>query len=151
MTGLVLRRDDGIGPDALAMIGESEAELASLYAPEHRYAFSAEQLTAAMVRFLVAYDDGALVGCGGVAPCDGFAELKRIFVTRTARNRGFAGQIVHGLEDLARNEGHTLMRLETGLASPDALALYAKLGYQRIGPFGAYEENGSSVFMEKRL
>lgn len=151
MTDLVLRRDDTLSPDALAMIGESEAELASLYAPEHRYAFSPEQLLRADVRFLTAYHDGHPVGCGGVAPCDGYAELKRIFVTRAVRGQGVAGRIVAALEDIARADGHALMRLETGLASPDALALYARLGYGEIGPFGAYVDNGSSVFMEKSL
>lgn len=151
MTGLSFRRDDALGPDALAMIAESEAELASLYAPEHRYAFSPEQLTAAKVRFLTAYEDGGLIGCGGMAPCDGYGELKRIFVTKSARNRGHAARLVAALEDLAKADGFDLMRLETGLASPDALALYRKLGYRQIGPFGAYVDNGSSVFMEKRL
>ena len=31
------------------------------------------------------------------------------------------------------------------------LALYRRLGYREIGPFGAYEDNGSSIFMEKPL
>ena len=151
MTGLTFRRDDALGPDALAMIGESEAELALLYAPEHRYAFSPEQLLDADVRFVVAHEDGHLLGCGGVAPCDGYAELKRIFVTKDARKRGIAAQIVTALEQIARSEGYPRVRLETGLASPDALALYAKLDYREIGPFGSYVDNGSSVFMEKSL
>lgn len=148
---LEFRRDDGLSADALAMIAESEVELASLYPPEVRYAFSPEQLTGAQVRFLTAHEDGTLVGCGGVAPCDGFAELKRIFVTQHARNRGVAARIVAALEGVAREEGYELIRLETGLASPDALSLYRKIGYREIGPFGHYEENGSSVFMEKEL
>lgn len=145
-----LRRDDALSADALAMIGESEAELSSLYAPEHRYAFSPDQLLNANVRFLVAYE-GTPVGCGGMAPCDGYGELKRVFVTRTARGQGLAARIVHALEDIASKEGFPLMRLETGLASPDALALYRKLGYRETGPFGVYVDNGSSVFMERAL
>jgi putative acetyltransferase len=148
---LVFRRDDALSPDALSMIAESEAELASLYPPEVRYAFSPEQLTEAGVRFLTAHEDGSVVGCGGVASCDGYAELKRIFVTAKARNRGIAARIVAELEDIASAEGFERMRLETGTASPDALALYRKIGYREIGPFGAYEANGSSVFMEKTL
>ena len=151
MTSLALRRDDQLSADALKMIGESEEELASLYPPEVRYAFSPDELLDAEVRFLTAYTDHEVVGCGGVAICDGYAELKRIFVTMSARNRGFAMQIVCGLEEIARKEGMKVMRLETGLASPDALALYRKLGYFEIGPFGSYVENGSSVFMERTL
>ncbi len=151
MTALEFHRDDALSADALAMIAESEAELAALYPPEVRYAFSPEQLTEAQVRFLTVYRDGKVIGCGGMAPCEGYGELKRVFVTRSARGKGVAAQIVAGLEDLGRAEGFNVMRLETGLASPDALALYRKLGYREIGAFGAYEENGSSVFMEKAL
>ncbi|MEM6624513.1 MAG: GNAT family N-acetyltransferase [Pseudomonadota bacterium] len=148
---LTLRRDDALSADALAMIAGSEAELSSLYAPEHRYAFSPDQLLNADVRFLVAYQDGEPVGCGGMAPCRDHGELKRVFVLAEQRGKGIAGSIVGALEELAREEGFACMRLETGLASPDALALYAKLGYREIGPFGAYVDNGSSVFMEKAL
>ncbi|MEM1298835.1 MAG: GNAT family N-acetyltransferase [Pseudomonadota bacterium] len=151
MTDLVLRRDDALSADALAMIGESEAELAALYAPEHRYAFSPEQLLDVDVRFLTAYRDEKPIGCGGIAPCEGYGELKRIFVTISLRGQGIAARIVGALEDVARQDGYDLVRLETGLASPDALALYRKLGYREIAPFGTYVDNGSSVFMEKTL
>ncbi|MEL7153217.1 MAG: GNAT family N-acetyltransferase [Pseudomonadota bacterium] len=151
MTEVLLRRDDSLGPNALAMIEESEAELASIYPAEVRYAFSPEQLTDAGVAFLVAYHDGLTVGCGGVAFYDGFAELKRIFVTKAARGARIAGQIVEGLEQIAVDAGLNLVRLETGEDSPEAIHLYERLGYARCGPFADYVENGSSVFMEKRL
>ncbi|MEL7468948.1 MAG: GNAT family N-acetyltransferase [Pseudomonadota bacterium] len=146
-----LRRDDGLGPDALGLIDQSEAELAAIYPTEVRYAFSPEQLTEAGVAFLVAYNDGIAVGCGGVALYDDFAELKRIFVTKAARGARIAGRIVEGLEDIAAEAGLVTVRLETGDASPEAIRLYERVGYTRRDPFADYEENGSSVFMEKRL
>lgn len=151
MSRVELRRDDALGPAALAMIAESEAELASIYPPEVRYAFSPEQLTDAGVAFVVAYRDDVPVGCGGVAFYDGFAELKRIFVTRAARGARIAGTIVDGLEGISRESGRDTVRLETGEDSPEAIRLYERLGYARRGPFAEYEENGSSVFMEKVL
>ena len=151
MRTVQLRRDDSLGPNALAMIEESEAELASIYPAEVRYAFSPEQLTDAEVAFLVAYRDGLTVGCGGVAFYDGFAELKRIFVTKAARGARIAGRIIEGLEQIAADADLNLVRLETGEDSPEAIRLYERLGYVRCGPFADYVENGSSVFMEKRL
>lgn len=138
-------------PDTLGLIAESEAELASLYRPEVRSAFSPEELADAGVIFLVARRAGEPVGCGGLAPLEGYAELKRIFTTARARGTGIGSAIVAALENVARARGLTVVRLETGEASPEAIALYASLGYGRRGPFGAYRENGSSVFMEKRL
>ncbi|MBL4806821.1 MAG: GNAT family N-acetyltransferase [Rhodobacteraceae bacterium] len=148
---LVIKRDDQLGPDALKMIDESEVEQAALYRPEHRTAFSPEQLIDGKVRFLVAYIDDQAVGCGGVAPLSGFAELKRIFVTRSARGQGIAGKIFTALEAEAKSLGFNLVRLETGTASPEAIRAYEKSGYDRIGPFGGYVENSSSVFMEKNI
>ena len=133
------------------MIEESEAELASIYPAEVRYAFSPEQLTDAGVAFLVAYLDGRTVGCGGIAFYDGFAELKRIFVTRDVRGQRIAEAIVAGLEEIAIDANHSVVRLETGEASPEAIRLYERIGYARREPFADYKDNGSSVFMEKRL
>ncbi|MEM7176618.1 MAG: GNAT family N-acetyltransferase [Pseudomonadota bacterium] len=152
MTGPIrLKRDDTLSADALAMIDESEVEQAAIYPPEVRYAFSPEQLLNANVRFLTAYRGGQVVGCGGVAPLDGYGELKRVFVTRAARGTGVAGAIMEGLEAEARALGLPVVRLETGHDSPAAIRLYERRGYRRIAPFGAYAENGSSVFMEKQL
>lgn len=151
MSGLTITRDDALGPDALALIALSEAELAALYPPEVRYAFSPDQLRGAGVAFLVGHDDGEAVACGGVALLDGYGELKRIFVRRDRRGRGHADAIVAGLEQIARTAGLACMRLETGKESPEAVRFYSRLGYAPIGPFGDYEENGSSIFMEKAL
>ncbi len=151
MNGLIISRDDALGADALDLIAQSEAELAALYPPEVRYAFSPDELRGAGVRFLVGHCDGTPVVCGGVALLDGYGELKRIFVRQDRRGSGFADAIVGALEDQAHKAGLPLMRLETGLASPAAIRFYSRLGYREIGPFGGYEENGSSVFMEKPL
>ncbi|MEM1277832.1 MAG: GNAT family N-acetyltransferase [Pseudomonadota bacterium] len=151
MIGIDLVRDDALSADALAMISESEAELAAIYPADVRYAFSPDQLRMAGVAFLTAYRNRKPVGCGGVALLVGYGELKRIFVTKTARGTRVAEVIVAQLEDIARNASHPIMRLETGEASPEAIRFYTRVGYQRRGPFGEYIENGSSVFMEKHL
>ncbi|MEM6677475.1 MAG: GNAT family N-acetyltransferase [Pseudomonadota bacterium] len=138
-------------PDALALIAGSEAELSALYRPEHRYAFSPEELIAANVYFVVARRDEQPIGCGGMAPLEGYGELKRVYVAPEGRRGGIARAIVATLEDAARARALPIMRLETGAASPEAVALYERLGYRRRPPFGSYVENGSSIFMEKAL
>ena len=146
----VLRRDP-LHADALAMIEGSERELAALYDPSVRHAFSPDELVTGGVRFFVLYDGERPQGCGGYALYVGFAELKRIFVPKGLRSAGRADAIVARLEEGARAEGAPLMRLETGLASPEAIAFYKRMGYAPRGPFADYVENGSSVFMEKAL
>jgi putative acetyltransferase len=44
-----------------------------------------------------------------------------------------------------------VLRLETGAKQPEALALYRSAGFVDIGPFGHYEPDPNSVFMEKRI
>lgn len=144
-------RDDGLGQDALELIAQSEAELASIYPPEVRFAFSPDELRASGVMFCVAYDGDVAVACGGIAPLHSYWELKRIFVRKDRRRKGVAHAIVAALEFIAREHTASCVRLETGEDSPEAIRFYERTGYRRRGPFGAYQENGSSVFMEKRL
>ncbi len=68
-----------------------------------------------------------------------------------ARGRGIARGILAALEQAARDEGVQLMQLETGVHSPEALALYRRAGYRERGPFGPYAPDPLSVFMEKSL
>ncbi len=138
-------------PEALALIAGSEAELASIYPPEVRFAFSPQQLIDAQVHFVVAWSEGAPAACGGFAPLSGYGELKRMFTRPDRRGRRLAGAILEALEAEARARGLPLMRLETGEDSPEAIRAYQRAGYVRRGPFGDYAENGSSVFMEKAL
>ena len=47
--------------------------------------------------------------------------------------------------------GMTVLWLETGIHQPEALRLYERAGYVRREPFGSYQPDSLSVFMEKRL
>ena len=53
--------------------------------------------------FLVLYDDGRPVGCGGVRDLgEGIGELKRMYVVPGARGRGHGRRLLAALEDEAR-------------------------------------------------
>jgi hypothetical protein len=45
----------------------------------------------------------------------------------------------------------SMLRLETGIHQPEALALYRRYGFTECAPFGHYVSDPLSVFMEKRL
>ncbi len=129
-----------------------EAYAAALYPVESNHFLDVAALRRTDVAFYVARLDGAAVGIGAlVRQRDGSGELKRIFVDAAARGRGIAREILRVLEDRARAEKLTCLRLETGSKSDPALALYRAAGYLEIGPFGDYGPDPLSVFMEKRL
>src|SRR5689334_24040999 len=57
--------------------------------------------------FLVAYEDGRAVACGGIrALTDGSAEVKRMYVIPEARGRGIGARMLDRLEDEARSLGY---------------------------------------------
>jgi putative acetyltransferase len=51
----------------------------------------------------------------------------------------------------AGRAGVEMLRLETGVASHAALALYEKIGFKRREPFADYRPDPLSVFMERSL
>ena len=102
--------------------------------------------------FLVVEADGEPVGCGAwrvLSP--GVAEIKRVYVVPGFRRRGLAQVIVAALEDGVLCAGHGSVVLNTGKEQPEALALYAALGYRPIDGYGVYACSPGAVFLGKDL
>ncbi len=139
--------------DVAALLAASESLAYALYPPQSVHMLDVAELTRPSVRFLVARSaEGTAEGCGAVVlEDDGTAELKRMFVTPSARGRGLGASLLGRLEDEARRAGVGVIRLETGVQQPEAIGLYRRFGYVDRGPFGRYAEDPLSVFMEKRL
>jgi putative acetyltransferase len=139
-------------PDVIALIAELDAYQDTLYPPECRYALDLSALKRSNVRFAVARDaQGRAVGCGALVLSDAFGEIKRMYVRPQHRGAGIARGIIGLLEWQAHEAACFLLALETGPRQPEALALYARCGYERTGPFGDYRDDPLSVFMQKRL
>ncbi|KQU76516.1 GCN5 family acetyltransferase [Aminobacter sp. DSM 101952] len=145
-------REDPATPEVIALLEDGDAYGASLYPAESNHFLPLDALRADTVHFVVARDgQGTAVGTGAIALANGWAELKRMWVVPAARGKGLSKAILGDLESRARDAGHSLMRLETGIENYEALALYERTGFVRRGPFGDYREDPFSVFMEKRL
>ncbi|MCC6469983.1 MAG: GNAT family N-acetyltransferase [Alphaproteobacteria bacterium] len=134
------------------LLRQSDAHAQALYPPESNHLVDVDALARPNVRFFVARLDGKAVGCGGlVLGKPGKAEIKRMFVSEAARGKGVARALLAAIEEAARGAGIEKIRLETGIASHAALALYRRFGYRERGPFGDYRPDPVSVFMQKRL
>ena len=106
------------------------------------------------VHFLGAYVDGELIGCGAVKVPDGdgrYGEIKTVFVAEAHRGKGHSKTIMLELENHLRNIGVGIARLATGIKQPEAVSLYARLGYVPCSPFGDHATDSMTVFMEKSL
>lgn len=136
------------------LLAMSDALMQSLYPAGSNHLESSEALAAPNVRVLGIRERGELIACGAVKLLDDdgrYGEVKRVFVHPAHRGRGHARRMMEALEATLRREGVPVARLETGVAQPEALALYRALGYAERAPFGAYAADPLSVFMEKRL
>jgi putative acetyltransferase len=149
---VVIRQEDPVQPDVVELLHHGEAFSASLYPPESNHHLPLDSLREPEVRFLVARDaEGNALATGAVVLHDGWAEIKRMWVEEAARGRGIARQILEALIAAADRAGVEMLRLETGVASHAALALYEKTGFKRCEPFANYRPDPLSVFMERSL
>jgi putative acetyltransferase len=139
-------------PDAVDLILELEAHLASRYPATSRHGFSVERLVAEDVDFFVLRSDGKPAACGGILFVDReYGEIKRMYVRPEFRGLGLGRQILEHLTRHAASRGITLLRLETGVHQQEAIGLYERVGFHRIPPFGPYTDDPLTLCYEKRV
>ena len=138
--------------EAVQLIKElDEHLLAHPYPPQSRHAFSVDKLLRERVVFFVTYYDGQLAGCGGIKMFDDYGEVKRMFVRPIFRGNGLGKAMLNHLAEYARSKQILLLRLETGIYEVEAISLYEGFGFRRRSPFGEYQEDPLSVYLEKSV
>ncbi len=152
---VVIAQERPDSPEAVNLITELEAHLEHLYPAASRHGFSVERLVGEGVDFFLLRSEGVPAGCGGVMfvdDADGrYGEIKRLYVRPTFRGAGFGRRLLDHLTSHARSHGVTLLRLETGIYQREAIALYERMGFVRIPPFGPYFVDPLSQCYERRL
>ena len=149
-----LRDEPPDGPASRALWAEYQALLderldAPPADPEHVFA-SPESFTGPGSAWLVAYEDGEPVACGGLRALDAeTGEIKRMFVTARARGRGHARRMLSELERRAAAAGRSRLRLITTEVLREARALYEAEGYAVVAT--PREGARQDYWMEKRL
>ena len=144
----------------LATSDPTAAVLLNAYAEEMEERFSgrepcrvltvAEEYIEPAGTFLVVYEDGEPIACGGIrALPDRTAEVKRMYVVPDARGRGIGAQLLERLEDEARRLGYRRLRLDTGAQLNEAQALYRGAGYAEIDDYNG--NSAASHWFEKEL
>lgn len=99
--------------------------------------------------FLVAIDDGKLIGTGAIRRYDGdTAELRRMWLLEPYQGRGIGYSLWLELRAFAKAAGYRRVRLTTDEENVRARAFYRRVGFQRIEPFGGGSEE---IIMELHL
>ncbi len=84
---------------------------------------------------LVAYREGAAVGCVGLRRAEErTGEITKMYVSPPARRHGVGRRLLAAVEDAAREQGLHTLRLDTRKDLVEARALYAASGYAEIPP-----------------
>ena len=149
---VVISRERPDSDDARVLITELDAYLVPLSPKESRHGYPVEKLINEDVPFFIIRDKGIPVGCGGVKLFGtDYGEIKRMYIRPQFRGLGFAKLMLDHLSDYARSRGVTILRLETGIAQREAIALYERAGFRLIAPFGEYKPDPLSRFYEKRI
>jgi putative acetyltransferase len=140
--------------DAQELLILSDAYSEDLYPSESNHLASIDELSDQSTIFLGVYDGENILGCGAVKVLEddgNYGELKRVFIKEAYRGQGLSKQLIIALENYLIDAAIDVIRLETGIYQPEALGLYKQLGYQIREPYGAYEIDPLSIFMEKKL
>lgn len=150
---LLTFREVGYGDAVTApMIEELQADLTTRYGGPDETPVDPGQFMPPDGVFVVALLGDEVVGCAGLRRHDAVTvELKRMYVREAHRRRGLATVLLAELERRALAAGYTRMALETGVAQPEAIALYERHGFVPLDGFGHYADSRLSRSYVKAL
>jgi putative acetyltransferase len=151
---LRIELDDLSRPSVAALLAEHLRNMHELSPPDQVFAFDARKLKATDVSFWTAWDGELLLGCAALKELSSTqGEIKSMRTPSAWRRKGVGRALLNHIIDVARSRGYQVLYLETGRhpAFAPAHRLYGSAGFRGCGPFGAYRENGNSVFMSLTL
>jgi GNAT superfamily N-acetyltransferase len=154
-----IRRTAFMEPVAQALVAELQQEFVVRYGGPDETPLDPTMFDAPSGAFFVGWLDGSPVATGAwrlrpdVTALDRTvaAEIKRMYVVPRAQRRGLARLMLAHLEGTASAAGADVMVLETGLAQPEAIALYESSGYVSVEGFGYYKDAPSVRYFGKRI
>ena len=149
-----IRPVDPTHPDARqcfrAYFEELDERSESGFDPDAGISAAPHELTPPAGLLLIAYLHAEAVGCGAVKHHAGApSEIKRMWVSSSARGLGLGRRLLGELETSAARSGATVVHLETNRALTEAIALYRSAGYREVPAFN--DEPFADHWFEKRL
>lgn len=146
--------DDLSRQPVMALLEQHLRSMYELSPPDQVFAFDASKLKAPDISFWTAWDGEVLLGCAALKELSSTqGEIKSMRTPSAVRRTGAGRALLKHIIDVARARSYRVLYLETGRhpAFLPAQTLYGSAGFRLCGPFGAYRENGNSVFMSLSL
>jgi len=145
-------------PDAQLLVEAVQEEYVARYGGRDESPVDPRDFEDPLGQFFVGYLDGVPVATGAwrrssvtALGADVTAEVKRMYVVPAAQRRGVARRMLAHLEATAHAAGAEAAVLETGIAQPEAIALYESSGYIPVPGFGHYRDSPLSRCLAIRL
>jgi GNAT superfamily N-acetyltransferase len=150
----VIRHEEATGEASRALFAEYmdlvRERLGDAFVPTEQIFATEDDFHGPGAAWLVVYEGDVPVACGGVRElAPGVAEVKRMFVTASARGRGHGRALLAELERLAAQSGCDRVRLYTTGVLREARALYSACGYRPVGVVAI--DGRIDLWLEKRL
>lgn len=99
------------------------------------------------VILLARSDEGAALGVIALKPlAPGVGEIKRLYVQPQARGLGLGKALAAAVIEEARRIGYRELKLDTVPRLKEAIALYRRLGFVPIPPYGSHPYPGLLCF-----
>jgi ribosomal protein S18 acetylase RimI-like enzyme len=129
---------------------ELNARFEAGFEPARSISATAKELVEPLGLLLVGRLRGEPIACGALKLHDlDPVEIKRMWVSPTARGLGLGRRILAELERHARDRGATVAQLETNRSLKEAINLYRSAGYVEVASFN--EEPYADHWFEKAL
>lgn len=106
--------------------------------------------------YLIAEEDGIIIGGCGVYPTpglpEGCAELVKFYLSSSKRGKGIGWKLLEKSFDYAKKSGYRQLYLESLPELSRAISLYEKAGFRFIeGPLGKSGHFGCNIWMIRDL
>lgn len=102
--------------------------------------------------YLVALDDGVVIGYAGTSALPPDSDLQTVAVDSGQQGKGVAREMLSVLTDGATAAGCTHMMLEVRAVNTRAIDLYERMGFERISSRPRYYADGvDAIIMRKPL
>jgi diamine N-acetyltransferase len=134
------------------LIFELDNDLRERYGDAMIHGIDLKKADDAGVIFVLGMYGKEFVCCGALRPFnEKQVELKRMFVRKLFRGKGFSKKLYFYLENIAEKKGFGQIILETGEKQHEAIGLYKGLGFKPIEKFGEYINDPNSLCFLKDI
>ena len=149
-----VRIDDLCGPEIVELLEEHIRNMYEWSPPESVHALDLAKLKVPEITFWTVWQDNVLMGCGALkelSPLHG--EVKSMRTPSARRGLGAGRVMLEHIIQIARQRNYRLLSLETGTQPgfEPARRLYESHGFKYCGPFGSYQDDPHSSFMQLHL